>query len=162
MSTLFSLSNPRTRRRAVGIRLAKGGVAQRANVLLVDDDCNVRQSLQQVLTREEFGVVPAANRREALLGFHENPIDIVLLDIHLGEDSGWDTLREMRRTRPRLPVIVMSAYPDQAACCRAENIEVFMEKPLDMSLLVEKLNELTAHGPEHRASRTDTAPRGRS
>jgi len=60
-------------------------VTQRANVLLVDDDVTVRQSLERVLTLENFRVVPVSNGHDALREFGQKHIDIVLLDLNLGE-----------------------------------------------------------------------------
>ena len=104
----------------------------------------VRQSLEQALTLENFRVFPAANGKEALREFDANPVDIVLLDLNLGRESGWDTIHELRRIRPMLPVIVMTGYPGQDKPVNPILIQAFMEKPLDLQKLIDKLKELAS------------------
>ncbi len=129
-------------------------MANRFSVLLVDDDLNVRQSLEQALALEDFHVVPAANSLEAMRGFGENWIDVVLLDVHLGTENGWDTCRELRRIEPRLPVIMMSGHAgESAAAATSQEILAFLEKPLDLALLFGKLGELAAIAPAPAANR---------
>jgi len=107
----------------------------------VDDDYTVRQSLEQALILENFRVVAAANGQEALRGFGEHRIDILLLDLNLGQETGWDTLRQLRQIQPLLPVIIMTGNPGQCAP-RSTRVDAFMEKPLDLPVLIRKLTEL--------------------
>jgi CheY-like chemotaxis protein len=119
-------------------------VAQKTNILLVDDDATVRQSIGHALVSENYGVVHAADEREALHQFGLNQIDILLLDVNLGEESGWETLQKLRALRPMLPAIVMSGYVRPSARPYPYPVQAFMEKPLDMSSLFRKLAELAA------------------
>ena len=117
---------------------------QRPLVLLIDDNASVRQSLTRVLSSENFGVVAAANGEEALRGCGENPIDIVLLDQELGRESGWDTLEQLRKMQPRLPVILMTARPGERPARSTQDVEALMVKPLDLPLLFQTLGDLAA------------------
>ncbi len=101
-------------------------MAQKTNVLLVDDDLTVRQSLQQVLMQENFHVVTAANGLDAMCEFGRNSIDIVLLDINLGPESGWDTFEKLRTIRPRLPIIMMTGQPQEQRTGPLGGVELFM------------------------------------
>lgn len=116
-------------------------MARRVSILLVDDDSTVRQSLEQALLVEDYQVICAANRSEALRGFGEHKIDVALLDVHLGTESGWDTCRDLRKIRPKLPVIMMTGHSDELLLAPAQPVEAFLEKPLDVALLVRKLAE---------------------
>ena len=129
-------------------------MTQRTNVLLVDDDITVRQSLEQVLTLENFRVVPVSNGHEALREFGEKHIDIVLLDLNLGKESGWDTLDKLKRIRPYLPVIIMTGNLEHCPKPANNRAEAFMEKPLDLAMLFRKLTDLTAQAAEKRSPRT--------
>jgi|KBSSwiStaDraftv2_1062776.scaffolds.fasta_scaffold2970940_1 two-component system nitrogen regulation response regulator NtrX len=113
------------------------------HVLLVDDDANVRQSLEQALLKENFRVVAAATSQEAIQQFGEKRVDIVLLDLNLGKENGWDTVEKLRKIRPRLPVIVMTGQPEQVPSSAKAKSEIFMEKPLDLPALFQKLIEMT-------------------
>jgi two-component system invasion response regulator UvrY len=82
-------------------------------VLLVDDHPVVRHGLRQVLTSTgaAIAVEEAGNADEALDRLRATPCDIVVLDITLPGRSGLDLLKELRRDRPALPVLVLSMHP---------------------------------------------------
>ncbi len=82
-------------------------------VLLVDDHPVVRHGLRQVLaaTGGAVAVEEAGNADEALERLRAVPCDIVVLDITLPGRSGLDLLKELRRDRPALPVLVLSMHP---------------------------------------------------
>ena len=117
---------------------------EKTHVLLVDDDVVVRQSLEQALSVENFLVVSAASAGEALREFGAKKIDIVLLDLNLGTESGWDTLQTLKKLRPRVPVIIMTAHAENPAKASKNRPEAFMEKPLDLAALFCKLKDLVA------------------
>jgi DNA-binding response OmpR family regulator len=120
------------------------------NVLLVDDDPSVRQSLERALKLENFHVLPAANRQEALSSFGSNRIDVVLLDLNLGREDGLETLRHLKKMEPLLPVIIMTAHLDRADSLSADDIRTVLEKPLDMPLLFGKLSEAASESGQRR------------
>ncbi len=115
---------------------------QRPVILLVDDNPSVRHALNRALAFEDFKVVVAANSQEALRGFQENPVDVVLLDQDLGPESGWDTLELLRKQQPGLPVILMTARTPQRTPHSTQSIQALMEKPLDLPLLFRTLSLL--------------------
>src|SRR6185312_16955750 len=92
-------------------------------ILLVEDDPDVRDSLQDILEDEGFDVIPAANGKQAIDFLTLNdPIgaDLVILDLLMPMVSGWEVLETMTAD-PRLseiPVLVLSAAaaakPDRA------------------------------------------------
>jgi DNA-binding NtrC family response regulator len=120
-------------------------VARHTNILLVDDDLTVRQSLGNALTSENFHVFQAANSQEALNEFGKNQIDLLLLDLHLSGESGWDTLDQIRGLHPQLPVIVISGHPDKVTRQRLAAIQGFMEKPLDLPSLFGIIGQVVGH-----------------
>jgi DNA-binding NarL/FixJ family response regulator len=83
-------------------------------VLLVDDHPRVRRSLREVLERSlgqpSFG--EAGGAAEALKLVQAEPWDVVLLDLSLPDGSGIETLAQLRRLRPTLPVLVMTMHPE--------------------------------------------------
>ena len=82
-------------------------------VLLVDDHPVVRNGLKQVLasTRRGIAVDEAGSADEALQRLNAQPCDVMVLDITMPGRSGLDLLRELRRTHPQLPVLVLSMHP---------------------------------------------------
>jgi DNA-binding NtrC family response regulator len=119
-------------------------MAKRLNILLVDDDLSVRQSLAHALASENFHVVSVAGSQDAIRSAGETPIDVVLLDLNLGDESGWDTYEQLKRLRPLLTFVLMSARIDPTAPAQHEGVRAFLEKPLDLPLLFQTLDQLAA------------------
>ena len=111
------------------------------SILLIEDDLMVRQALGQALVMEEYHVVPAANLHEALREVGQQPIDIVLLDLNPRSENGRETLERLTALQPHLPVVAMTARPEQGNS-NAHGIDVLLEKPLILSVLLQTLKEL--------------------
>lgn len=79
-------------------------------VLIVDDDPNIRRLYKDELTDEGYEVVVAATGAEALVLFEQEDPDIVTLDILIPDIDGIKLLRQMKEKKPRLPIIMSTAY----------------------------------------------------
>lgn len=104
---------------------------RKMNILVVDDEAGIRESLQEILEEEGYDVL-TADSAETARSFFSGSIDLVLLDIKLGEDNGIDLLREIKSHRPSLPVIMISGHGTVALTAKAFKLGAheFMEKPL--------------------------------
>jgi NtrC-family two-component system response regulator AlgB len=80
------------------------------NVLIVDDDAGIRQTLGAALESEGHCVAVAANRAAAEKKLRAESFEVAFLDIRLGAENGLDLLPELLRLSPRLAVIVITAY----------------------------------------------------
>src|SRR3989338_5831465 len=79
-------------------------------ILVVDDDLHIQKLYKEELEEEGYEVVVAGNGAEAMeLFVQENP-DIVTLDILMPDVDGIKLLRQMKEKKPRLPVIMSTAY----------------------------------------------------
>ncbi len=89
--------------------------------LIVDDHKIVRRGLKEVLGEEFPGLETgeAGNQAEAMEQAWKADWDIVLLDLGLPGRSGFDLLVDLKQARPRLPVIVVSMYPEENFAVRA-------------------------------------------
>jgi DNA-binding NarL/FixJ family response regulator len=89
-------------------------------ILLADDHAVVRRGLKQILadefTRAAFG--EARNAQEALDLVWKEKWDVVILDITMPGRSGLEVLREIKRSRPKLPVLVLSMHPENQFAVR--------------------------------------------
>ena len=89
-------------------------------ILLIDDHAVVRQGLKLILAdripRAVFG--EARNANEAIARVSNNGWDVVVLDITMPGRSGWEVMREIKRLRPRLPVLVLSMHPEDQFAVR--------------------------------------------
>jgi len=87
------------------------------DVLVVEDDTDLRESLSQALRDHGFGVIPAGNGQEALDLLHAGTRPaVILLDLMLPILNGWE-LRDVLRHDPvlaQIPQLVISAYMDEA------------------------------------------------
>jgi DNA-binding response OmpR family regulator len=110
--------------------------ACRKRVLVVDDEAPIREALGRVLLLEEYDVVSASSGQAAMQSFCETEIDLVLLDLNIDRDNGWEICRQLTDLKPVLPVIIMTARPDQTAMLDSSKARAVMEKPLDLPLLL--------------------------
>ena len=110
-------------------------------VLLVEDDADIRDSLQDILEEEGFDVVPASNGKQAIdfLTLNVPPrADLVILDLLMPMVSGWEVLQHMT-AEPRLasvPVIVLSAVVTP----RPARAQGFVRKPFSLEAFVSKVH----------------------
>ncbi len=89
-------------------------------ILIADDHAVVRRGLKQILAeqfkRAVFG--EATNAQEALDRVWKEPWDIVILDLTMPGRSGLEVLKEIKRERPKLPVIILSMHPEDQFAVR--------------------------------------------
>jgi two-component system invasion response regulator UvrY len=90
-------------------------------VVIADDHAIVRQGLRQILaTHGDFEVVgEAANHAEVMQLLRHESCDVLLLDIAMPGKNGIDTLKQVRVEKPKLPVLVLSMYPEDQYAFRA-------------------------------------------
>jgi len=112
-------------------------------VLIVDDDINILRLYKEELTEEGYEIVTASNGREALEKFEKENPDIVTLDILLPDTDGIKLLRQMKEKRPRMPVIMSTAYDyrDDFAVWASES---YIVKSADLTELKAAIRKLTA------------------
>ena len=90
-------------------------------VVIADDHAIVRQGLRQILaTHGDFDVIgEAANHGEVMQLIRREAFDVLLLDIAMPGKNGIDTLKQVRVEKPKLPVLVLSMYPEDQYAFRA-------------------------------------------
>lgn len=77
-------------------------------ILLVDDDQLILGLLSERLTRSGYKMFTATNAAAAILLLAENQIDLLLLDILIGEDDGFELFQKIRQNLPEMPAIFLS------------------------------------------------------
>jgi DNA-binding NarL/FixJ family response regulator len=89
-------------------------------VLIADDHAVVRRGLKQILADEyqSLAVGEARDANEALRLVREQDWDVVVLDISMPGKSGVDALKEMKQAHPKLPVLVLTSYPEEQYAIR--------------------------------------------
>ena len=122
-------------------------------ILLADDDASVRTMVGRVLESEQYQVVFAATGAEAAFKFMTSPPDLVLLDLNMPEKDGWEAWRLMSYWRSLVPVIVITARSHQYELAVRNKIDALMEKPLDLPVLLEAIQNLLDEPQETRLTR---------
>ncbi len=106
------------------------------HVLIVDDEAEIRDSLESILQEEGYSVATAATAGEALTLLADASYDAVLLDIWLPDRDGLDTLADIRQfpSEHRPEVIIVSGHGTIEAAVRATKLGAydFIEKPLSL------------------------------
>ena len=127
-------------------------------LLLVEDDAGVRESLAHVLTSEGYQILLAGNGVEALEMTAQNIVDLVLLDLNLPKKNGWDTFEVMTKQNPQLPVIIITARPNQLFPALSSGAGALMEKPLDFPKLLQTIRDLLSEPVQARIARLAGKP----
>ena len=116
--------------------------ARPRRILVVDDDEAVRLGLRSVLVSEGYEVITACNGLEAIATQREHACDLALIDMNMPQQNGWGTIGGLRVADPGLPVVIITARPDQGTLARETGVEL-MEKPLNLPALLTRIGELT-------------------
>jgi two-component system nitrogen regulation response regulator NtrX len=112
------------------------------SILIVDDEPSILQSLGGLLTDEGFEVIAATNGYEALKIIDAESPDMVLLDIWMPGIDGIETLKEIKKSHPILPVIIISGHGTIETAVRATKLGAynFIEKPLSIDKVIVTIN----------------------
>ena len=120
-------------------------------VLLVDDEAHVLEVAQKMLTHLGFTVIPASDGAQALnlLRTERETLRAALIDLTMPGLSGEEVVREIRRIREDLPVLVMSGYSesDVQSRFRGRPNTGFLQKPFTLAALHAKMRALLGDPP---------------
>jgi two-component system nitrogen regulation response regulator NtrX len=119
-----------------------------ATILIVDDEKNIRRTLQMVLSGAGFDSLEAGSAEEALTLLEQKDVDLVILDLKLPKMNGLEALQQIRSRSEwaRLPVIVISGHASVAEAVEAVQMGAtdFFEKPLDRDRVLVSVNNALA------------------
>ena len=122
-------------------------------ILLVDDDSTVRDSLNDVLLSEGYLVIPAENGQQALDLASKSSVDLVLLDLNMPVKNGWDTFEQFTREHPLIPIIIVTARPNQLFTAINAGVGALLEKPMDIPMLLRTMEKLLVETAGQRLAR---------
>lgn len=114
------------------------------SVLIIDDETAVQKAVSAVLKREQMEVSCAGSGQFALDILKENTFDIILLDVIMPEQDGFDLLAELRRRRIYTPVILLSGKTEDAAQVEGLGLgaDDYITKPFSKTVLVSKIQAI--------------------
>jgi len=105
-----------------------------ANILIVDDDLSLREVLEIALIKKEHQVWTAPDSATALGVLSQERIELILLDLRLGQESGIDLLIRIRETWQDVPVLMVTAYADAKSAITAiqHGAKDYISKPFEL------------------------------
>ena len=119
-------------------------------VLLVDDHAVVRQGLRLMLgTSVDIRIEgEASNAHEAMLQVRQEAFDLVIADVSLPDRSGLELLHMIKTERPKLPVLMLSMYTEDAYALRAMQLGAagYLTKTVDAAVLAEAIRKAAGGG----------------
>jgi DNA-binding NtrC family response regulator len=104
-------------------------------VLVVDDDAAIRLLCRVNLELEGHRVLDAAHLGEARNLLAAEPVDVVLLDLHIGNERGLDLLAELRRDRPQVAVALLTGSPQARSPEEEAKADAMIAKPFEIEEL---------------------------
>ena len=129
-------------------------------ILIADDDRSIRTVLTQALSRAGCRVHATGSLQQLLKWVEEGRGDLVVTDVMMPDGNGIDTIPAIRRMRPDLPVIVISAQNTIVTAIRATEAEAFdaLPKPFDLPDLLARSREALSRRPR----KSDPVPEARA
>ncbi len=122
-------------------------------ILLADDDDSVRRMVSRVLEGAGYAVLLARTGREAVHHFRSGAPDLVLLDLKMPDQGGWEVFDRISQLGLTTPVMVLTAWSNQQERALQKGIDALMEKPLDLSLLLQTIDQLLKESAPQRRQR---------
>src|SRR5437588_5655620 len=127
-------------------RMADAPTQAQGCILIIDDEAEIRESLQTLLEFEGYEVESAANGSQGLSKLGDRPFDLVLLDLALPDRNGLELLPEIRAIDPQISVIMITAYGTVEDAVRAmqSGAANFLQKPWDNEKLLADVRAVVA------------------
>lgn len=112
-------------------------------LLVIDDESGIRFSIQQIFRSDTVTVLTAENGREGLALIRSESPDVVLLDIHLGNQSGLTLLEDIRQIDPKCLVVLITGRgtADTAIDAMKRGAFDYLVKPLDVTQLKQVVDQ---------------------
>ena len=119
-----------------------------ACVLVIDDDDRFRGLLRETLTEAGHDVLAASDGSDGVELFAQNQVDLIVTDIIMAEKEGFETIYELRRDHPSLPIIAISGGGHHASgdsylrTAEALGADRSLQKPFPLQRLLDMVGEL--------------------
>jgi CheY-like chemotaxis protein len=113
------------------------------NVLVVDDDVGIRETMRDILVEMGVHATLARDGIEAIEIARHEPLDLIMLDLRMPGIDGLETSKRIRLVQPRARIILVTAYATEetSSAARLAGIEDVLYKPLDLGRLMDILKK---------------------
>ena len=111
---------------------------EKKKILVIDDEQIILDSVKKILGAEDFQIDPAISSRDGLDRAMSQDYDLVLTDIRMPEIGGMRILRDIKRNKPALPVVIFTGYATVQSAVQAMKLGAsdYVEKPFTPDMLV--------------------------
>ncbi|MGH9659102.1 MAG: sigma-54-dependent transcriptional regulator, partial [Bryobacteraceae bacterium] len=119
---------------------------EKGKILVIDDEADIRESLEALLSLEGYAVDLAQNAAEGLRAIESRAYDLVLLDLMMPDRSGMDVLRDVRERDAETPVVLITAYGSVEVAVEAlkSGASDYFSKPWDNEKLLIEIGRMIA------------------
>ena len=116
-------------------------------ILFVDDEADLRMTVQSALEIAGYNVEVAANGREALDIQRTRPVDVLITDIFMPDSDGFEAIDGFRKEFPQTKLVIISggaqfARGDYLSAARLMGVDATLQKPFEMETLLGTLRRL--------------------
>jgi FixJ family two-component response regulator len=117
-------------------------------IAVLDDEPRLRKALRRLLVAHGFAVVTFERGRDVMAALAVQPMDCLLLDLHMPDVTGFEVLEDMSTRRISTPVIVLTGHggPDTAERVFSMGAVAYLSKPVDEAALLAAISEATGPG----------------
>ncbi len=107
------------------------------SIMVVDDRTGIRKLLNEVLEHAGYNVCTTAGGAEAVKMISRQPVDLVLLDMKMSGMDGLETLDKLKKIRPHVKILIMTAYEEPELLKEAARLGScgYISKPFDIEEL---------------------------
>lgn len=109
-----------------------------AKILIVDDEPGILEFLRNMFQADGYEAVIALNGEAAIEAVKNGTVDLVITDLRMPEMDGMELLRELKKLKPSMPVIMLTAYASDETALEAKKLGVFtyISKPFNVAGLL--------------------------
>ena len=114
------------------------------DILIVDDDMDIRQMMQSILKFHGYKVQVCADPEQMYKSMKKGTPALILMDMLLSGFDGREVCKNLKSSADtkKIPVLMISAHPDAERTCKQAGADSFLEKPFDIETFLNKVNAL--------------------
>jgi len=141
------------------VQKSNNGVARSSRVLLVDDERDLVELLAFLVEQAGFVPIRAVDPAEALAALETEDPAVALVDLNLSSSSGFDLISEIRRRKPKIPIIVLTARGSEGDKVRALDMgaDDYVVKPFAHRELIARIRAQARRAEPQRDASGQTA-----
>lgn len=142
----------------MAVEVAPNSAPKTKNLLIADDEPNIRRVLQAIFVKDGYEVQVAENGIKALEWAVANPVDVLITDLIMPDMNGVELIQKIKQHRPAAVAIVITAYATIKTCVDAMRYGAsdYITKPFDMDEIRAVVKRAVSRAAESQAASTGT------